>query len=204
MDRFGHPRQPAAEVRTSLGIPAQAPVVGSVTRLIPQKAPLDLVDTFAAVARRHPDCWFLIVGDGPQRPETEARLRERGILDRTLITGWRRDVPELLPVMDVFVLSSLWEGLPRVLPQAMTSGLPLVCTRVDGSAEAVVHGENGYLVDPGDTVALGRFAADLLADAPLRSRMGDQGRRNAREFSASTMVHNLHALYEDLIREHGS
>lgn len=203
LNRFGHPQIPSALVRKQLGIPAGALVVGSVTRLSPQKAPLDLVASFASIHRQRPDTWFVIVGDGPLRPEVDAALRSLGLTDRVIITGLRRDVPELMAAIDVFVLSSLWEGLPRVLPQAMASGLPIVATWVNGSAEAVVDGENGFLVQRGKPDALAEKTLALLADEELRKRMGENSRSRAPQFDAVKMVQDVDALYQRLLHAQG-
>lgn len=199
LDRFGHPQTPPVEMRRQLGIPADALVVGSVTRLSAQKAPLDLVDAFIPVANEIPAAWFVIVGDGSLRPEVESALQAGGIAGRTILTGLRRDVPELLAAFDVFALSSLWEGLPRVLPQAMASGLPIVCTAADGSAEAIEEGVNGFLVGKGETAVLAARLTQLLQDGELRRRMGENGRTRAPQFSAETMVQEIDALYQKLL-----
>ncbi len=203
MDRFGKPQVSREEMRRQLGIPPDALVVGSVTRLSAQKAPLDLVATFGEVSRAYPDVHFVVVGDGPLRAEVEAALQAQGIAERTILTGLRRDVPELMATFDVFVLTSLWEGLPRVLPQAMATGLPIVCTRADGSAEAVTEGENGYLVERGNTTEMAERVLALLNDGELRARLGTEGRRRAPEFSVTTMVAEIDALYTRLLREKG-
>jgi glycosyltransferase involved in cell wall biosynthesis len=199
LDRFGHPQIPPAAMRQQLGIPAKALVVGSVTRLSAQKAPLDMIDAFVRIANERPDVWFVIVGDGPLRPDVEKALAAAGIAGRVILTGLRRDVPELMAAFDVFVLSSLWEGLPRVLPQAMASGLPIVCTAADGSAEAVEEGVNGFLVARGETAVLASRTLQLLQDEELRRRMGENGRSRAPEFSAEIMVWQIAALYQTLL-----
>lgn len=200
LERFGRPMVPPAEMRAQLGLPAAAPIVGSVTRLSPQKAPLDLVEAFACIARQRPDAWFVIVGDGALRPFVEQRLRELGLAGRTVLTGLRRDVPELMATFDLFVLTSLWEGLPRVLPQAMATGLPIVCTAADGSAEAVVEGENGFLVPRSHPEALAGRALLLLSDPDLRRRLGENGRQRATLFDARQMTTDIDALYQRLLQ----
>lgn len=202
LDRFGHPQTPPAVVRQQLGIPTDVPVVGSVTRLSPQKAPLDLVAATSHIHKQRPDVWFVIVGDGPLRAEVEAELAAVGIANRVVLTGLRRDVPELMAAFDIFVLSSLWEGLPRVLPQAMATGLPIVATRADGSAEAVVDGENGFLVEPGQPESLAEKVLALLDDGEMRKRMGDNGRSRAPQFGAKKMVHDIDQLYKTLLAQH--
>jgi glycosyltransferase involved in cell wall biosynthesis len=199
LERFGHPAVPPVVIRQQLGIPPGVPVVGSVTRLSPQKAPLDLVMAFVHIHKRWPDVWFVIVGDGPLRSEVETALQSTGIADRVILTGLRRDVPELMAAFDVFVLTSLWEGLPRVLPQAMATGLPIVTTRADGSAEAVVDGENGFLVERGQPQALAEKVLALLVSEELRKRMGENGRSHAPQFSAKKMVRDIDALYSEML-----
>jgi len=199
LDRFGHPQVPRAETRAAWGIPAEAPLIGTVTRLSPQKAPLDFVRAAARVAKRHPQCWFMMVGDGPLRAEVEALAAELGIADRLVLTGLRRDVPELLAAFDLFTLSSLWEGLPRVLPQAMATGLPIVATACDGSAEAISDGNNGYLVPPGNPDLLADRLSRLLDDPALAARMGQDGLARVAEFSDRRMVEEIAALYNELL-----
>ncbi|MFQ5422273.1 MAG: glycosyltransferase family 4 protein, partial [Anaerolineae bacterium] len=199
LDRFGHPRRERTAVRAELGVPEESLLVGCVTRLSPQKSPLTLVELFARVAAARPQTRFVVVGDGPLRGEMEARLAAVGLTERVTLTGLRRDVPELMAAFDLFVLTSLWEGLPRVLPQAMASGLPVVCTAADGSAEIVQDGVNGFLVERGDVAAMATRVGQLLADGKLRQRMGENGRVTAQTFSARQMVDDIHRLYQQLL-----
>ncbi|MFN8490592.1 MAG: glycosyltransferase family 4 protein [Caldilineaceae bacterium] len=201
LDRFGQPQVPRAEMRKSLGIPLDAPVIGSVTRLSAQKAPLDFIRAAGLVAQARPDAYFVMVGDGALRAEVEALAIEVGIKEHLVLTGLRRDVPELMAAFDIFALSSLWEGLPRVLPQAMATGLPLVATATDGSVEAVVDGVNGLLVPPGEPEKLGQALLRLLNDPALAHRMGEAGRERVAEFSDRRMVEQIAALYRELLKE---
>jgi glycosyltransferase involved in cell wall biosynthesis len=201
LDRFGHPQVNSAEVRASLGISPTASVVGTVTRLSPQKAPADFIHAAALVHENHPNVRFVVVGDGPLRAEVEelaANMNLNGIL---YFTGLRRDVPELMEAFDIFVLSSLWEGLPRVLPQAMATGLPIVATNIDGNAEAVEEGVNGFLVPTNDPKAIARGIEQLLEDPDLAKRMGEAGRVRVQEFGDRRMVRKLEDLYSELIEE---
>lgn len=185
-----------AEVRASLGIPKTAFVVGSVLRLSPQKAPLDLLEAFARAFVDRADARLVLVGDGPLRAEVEARAAALGVADRVVLTGLRRDVPRLLRAFDVFALSSRWEGLPRVFPQAMAAGLPIVATRVAGAADAIVDGVTGLLVEPGDIEALSRALLAVSQDDARRRQMGAAGLSRVEEFSAERMVRGLEAIYE--------
>jgi len=201
MDRFQHPARPREVVRAELGIPLEASVVGTVTRLSPQKAPLDFIEMAAQTVPRQPDVHFVIVGDGPLRAEVEARVAALDLTERVHLTGLRRDVPDLMHSFDIFALSSLWEGLPRVLPQAMAAGLPIIATAVDGNAEAVTDGINGLLTPPGDPQAMAAALLRLLEDSALARKMGEAGRTRAEEFSARKMASDIEALYEKLLAE---
>jgi glycosyltransferase involved in cell wall biosynthesis len=173
-----------------------------VTRLSPQKAPLDLIAAAAHVAAQRPDVHFVVVGDGPLRPDVEAAIAAHSLAGRVHLTGLRDDVPDLMHSFDVFVLTSLWEGLPRVLPQAMAAGLPIVATAIDGNAEAVTDEVNGFLVPPSDPQAIATALLRLLSDSDLSREMGEAGRTRVEEFSARKMVSDIAALYRDLLAEH--
>jgi len=201
LGRFMRPRRSRAEMRAELGIPLDSAVVGTVTRLSFQKAPLDFVAAVAQVAAQRPDVHFVIVGDGPLRADVEARVAALELTERIHLTGLRRDVPGLMHSFDVFALSSLWEGLPRVLPQAMAAGLPIVATAVDGNAEAVTDGVNGWLVPPGDPALLAQAVIEMLRDPEMMAQMGAAGRERAGEFGAQKMVNDIAELYTRLVAE---
>ncbi len=201
LDRFRQPSRPREAVQAELRIPQEAPVVGTVTRLSPQKAPLDFTIAAAQVAARRPDVHFVIVGDGPLRADVEAQVDALKLADRVHLTGLRRDVPDLMHSFDVFALTSLWEGLPRVLPQAMAAGLPIVATAVDGNAEAVTDGDNGFLTPPGDPQAMAAALLRLLEDPVLALGMGNASRTRAEVFDVHKMVSDIAVLYEALLAE---
>lgn len=187
--------------RRELGIPAGVPVIGTIGRLSPQKSPEDFLAAARKVIQQMPEVRFLIVGDGPLRGRVEESIRATGISDKVLLTGIRHDVPGLMASLDVFVLSSLWEGLPRVIPQAMAAGRPVVCTNVDGNAEAVLDGVNGLLVPARDTDALADAILQLLRDPGLARQMGLEGQRRVTKFSAQKMLEDIEMLYQNLLFE---
>ena len=189
--------------RARLGLPSDAFVVGSVGRLSPQKATPDLVAALERVARAQGNAHLVLVGDGPLRGEVESAVRRLGLTERVHLLGLRRDVPELLRAFDVFALASRWEGLPRVFSQAMAAGLPIVATRVNGASDAITPGENGWLVDVGDTAGMADRLLALAQDPATRQRMGERGRQRADEFSARHMVDQLEELYEGLAAQKG-
>ncbi len=187
-----------AEARERLGLPPESFVIGSVGRLGEQKAPLDLLAAFVPVAAARPETRLVYVGDGPQRAELEAAVARAGLTGRVHLAGLRRDVPELLRAFDVFALASHWEGLPRVFPQAMAAGLPIVATLVDGAPDAITPGENGWLVAVGDMAAMADRLGALAAEPALARRMGAAGLARVDEFDARRMVAALTELYRGL------
>jgi glycosyltransferase involved in cell wall biosynthesis len=120
-----------------------------------------------------------------------------------MLLGWRRDIPEILAATDIFVLTSLWEGLPRVLPQAMAMGIPIVATSVDGTPEAVINGMNGFLVEPRDVEAMAEKIVYLLDHSEEATTMGNRGKEMVAEFDIRKMVKEQEDLYMRLLREKG-
>jgi len=193
-----------ASARAGLGLPPDAPVVGLIGNLKPQKAPLDFIELAARVAVRRPEARFFLAGDGELRPAVEAAIARHGLGASLALLGWRRDVAALLGALDVLVLTSAWEGLPRVCPQAMAAGRPIVATAVDGIPEAVLHGRNGLLFEPGDVAAGAAHVLTLLDDPALRRHMGEAGRAAAGEFASGRMITELERLYGDLLAARGA
>ena len=199
LDEFDLARGERVAVRRELGIPLDAPLLGNIGRFSAQKNPLDWVRIAGRVGRALPECRFLLVGDGPLRAQVVELLASEGIADRTVMTGLRRDVPRLLSAMDVFLLTSLWEGLPRVIPQAMAMEIPVVASSVDGSSEAIICGETGYICPPTDLDGLAARCLELLADAEKRKRIGLRGRQFVwQEFDIRRMLVQIEQLYEQL------
>jgi glycosyltransferase involved in cell wall biosynthesis len=132
----------------------------------------------------------------------EAEIERRDLRDRFHLLGWRRDVRCLLGAADAFVLTSLWEGLPRVVLQAMAAAKPMVATRVDGTPEALEEGRSGFLLDPHDVEGLADRVSRLIGDPDLAREMGKEGRRRVTDFSVPVMLEKLEALYEQLLSRH--
>lgn len=198
LERFSVSLPGRGPLERELGLPGDAFVIGSIARLSPQKAPLDMIDAFEVVARTHSHAHLVMVGDGPLRAAVEQRLAQRGLAGRAHLLGLRHDVPELLRSFDVLALSSHWEGLPRVFPQAMSAGLPIVTTRFGGAADAVTDGENGFVVEIGDTQAMAEKLIALGSDPQAAQRMGECGRQRVQPFSARQMLDQVERLYEEL------
>jgi len=195
LERFASPKRSLKAVRKELGIPQDAVVIGTVTRLSPQKAPLVFVKAAQLIAAQYPKAHFVIVGDGPLREEVESMIQELGLSEQIHLTGLRSDVPDLLAAFDIFTLSSLWEGLPRVLPQAMAAGLPIVASAIDGSMEIINDHVNGRLFPPGDHAAMAQAIIDLIENPEAKEKMVLKGYETVREFDVNLMVNQIEDLY---------
>lgn len=187
-----------AEVRARLGLPFDATLVLTVARLTEQKGHRHLLEAAPAVRERVPGAHFVWVGEGPLGDELRKRTRELGIEGNVHLTGRRTDVPDLLAAAELFVLPSLFEGLPLVVLEAMAAGVPVVGTRVCGTREAVEDGVCGRLVPARDPAALAAAILEVLERPDLGARWGAAGRRRARrEFSAARMARETAALYQE-------
>lgn len=189
------------KIRQALGIPEQAVVIGFVGRFSPQKNPLDWVRVAKQVGQNQKDVFFLMVGDGPLRDQVEAQLLQAGIRDRTVLTGLRRDIPALLACMDMFMHTSLWEGLPRAIVQALCIELPVLAYSADGVQEIIQNGENGYIFQPGEVKKMAEVCEHLVQHPELRKALGQRGReRVMQEFDLQKMIAQISALYEQFVR----
>lgn len=198
--RFDGPHD-AAGVRARHGMRPGDVVVGFIGRLAEQKGVEFLLQASADIQTRHPSVKVLIVGDGERRDQLHRLSAELG-LRNVIFAGHQRDVAAYLHALDVFVLPSLWEGLPVSVLEAMACSLPVVATRVSGTPEVVEEGITGRLVEPRDAAGLLSAITGLVADAGLRRRMGDAGRRRVeREFSAESMLASTEEVYRDLVRD---
>ena len=186
-------------LRADLGIPPKAPVAGMVACLKPQKAPVDFVAAAGWVSRRVPEAHFLLVGDGILREAVEGEVERLGLSSRFHLLGWRRDIPVIFKNLDLVVLTSIWEGLPRVVPEAMAAGLPVLATRVDGTPEAVREGETGFLVEPHDIETLSERMVWLMTHRDAARVMGGRGRLFVQEFDIEAMVRQQEILYGELL-----
>lgn len=190
----------ARALKESLGIPADAPVVGTVSRMAPQKAPEDFITVAAKVRQHCPDVRFVFVGGGPDEEAFMEGVRAAELENTVVSLGYRQDIPALLRIMDIFLLTSLWEGLPRVFPQAMCASLPIVATRVDGAPEAIADGESGFLVDPRDCDSMARNLLHLLGRKELRETMGYAGlQRVEPAFCDRDMVRKIEEVYDECL-----
>jgi len=197
-ERF-RPRPADPRFRAELGLPPGAPVVGIVAALRPEKNHEGFLEAASRIRRQVPDTRFLIVGDGPQRPALERLARELDIDGAVSFLGTRTDVPEILALLDVFVLSSRMEANPVSILEAMATSKPVVAPRVGSIAEAVGEGETGHLIAAGDVEALADRVVGLLGDPARAVAMGEAARREVvARWSVDRMVAGYHDLLEGI------
>lgn len=188
-------------LRAEVGVPAAAPLAGIIARLTEQKAHKHLFEAMAHTPGLE-SLHLLVVGDGALRGDLRARAAYLAVDDRVHFLGARRDLGNLLAAIDLFVLPSLWEGLPLSMVLAMGAGLPIVATRVAGVPEVVHDGVTGLLVPPADPRALGAALLRLVNDDDLRGRIGDAARAFVRpRFGIDGYVASVTALYDRLLAE---
>lgn len=203
VDLEGFPARLAdrAKKKAELGFGRHKPLVVTIGNLKPQKNPGDFVALAQKVSAELPDAEFLFIGDGPLRTKLEFQVIASGLSHRFSMPGWRKDAAEWLAAADVFVLTSLWEGLPRALVEAMKSGLPCVCYATDGVVDLLRDGVNGYCVPQGAVSAAAGRVVELLKDEKLRSRLGGAAAGSVGpEFEISGMVAAQESLYDELVR----
>jgi glycosyltransferase involved in cell wall biosynthesis len=190
-----------AAIRAGLDIDPNAPVMGTCARMSPEKNLPMMVEAFAATRQKHPNAVLAIAGDGPARPDVEAKRDALGLGDSVRLLGFRDDVPSIVSMLDVFCLSSLTEGTSVTLLEAMYAARPAVVTDVGGNPEIVVAGETGRLVPSGDAVAFGAAVLGFFDDPDSAAAFGAAGRaRVEARFTFQGMVHAYERLYETLAR----
>jgi len=210
VDRFDRARVPADVLERKgreLGLPAGAPVVGFVGRLVAEKGLPELLQAARLVLQRLPATRFLVVGP-PDQTKSDALTAdvaaECGVADACVFAGERRDMPDLYGLMDVFVLPSHREGFPRSIMEASAMRVPCVATNIRGCREAVVPGRNGVLVPLGDVRRLADAITELLTDRDKARHMGEEGRRLALErFDERLVFGKVKAQYARLLGQRG-
>jgi glycosyltransferase involved in cell wall biosynthesis len=192
-----------SELRRALDIPADAVVAGTIARLTQQKGHEFLFQAISETPGLE-HLHLLLVGDGELRGAHERSVDARGLRSRVHFVGARRDLGNLLGAMDLFVLPSLWEGLPLSLVLAMGAGMPVVATAVAGVPEVVADGETGLLVPPGDATRLGAALLRVVANHAEAEQLGRAGRQSVLpRFGVDLYVSSIVSLYDRLLGEAG-
>jgi glycosyltransferase involved in cell wall biosynthesis len=198
-DRFA-PGRGTGRLRRELGVPDGVPLVGTVAAMAAEKDPLTWVEVAARLLSEGRALRFAWVGEGPLRAEAEARCRALGIGDRVAFPGFRGDVPDLLPGLDLFLFTSRAEGLGTSILDAQACRVPVVATAAGGIPEVVRDGETGLLAPPGDAAALAAAAGRLLDDAALRGRLAGAAERRVRdEFGLDALARRTLEVYSEVV-----
>ncbi len=191
--------EPAVNIHAEFWLPTHAPVVGAVAALTQEKGHKYLIDAAALVVRDVPDARFVILGEGELRPSLERHIKDLHLDKHVVLPGFRADILSFIKSFDVFVMSSLFEGLGTSLLDAMALSKPTVATDTGGIPEVVSHGETGLLVPTRDAKALAAAISTLLKDPDRRARMGHAGLERVRRlFSSEQMVEKTLGVYQKM------
>ncbi len=182
-------------LRKNLNIPDGKKIVLTFGPFKLQKDPISFVEIAAKVKKEIPDVIFLWSGDGDLRPKAEEKIKELNLQDTVKILGWREDVPALLSLCDLFILTSLWEGLPRSGVESLIAGKPVVAFSVDGVPEIVKDGVNGYVLKPGDKEGFAARVIRILKDPELYKKFAQNA---SKSIDASFDIHGMVRSQEDL------
>ncbi|MFA6130397.1 MAG: glycosyltransferase family 4 protein [Candidatus Omnitrophota bacterium] len=190
----------ASRVRKEFGLTGEDLVVGMTACFKPQKSPLDFIKLANAINKELPNVKFILVGDGILRRKICALIDKLDLGKQIILVGWRNDITSILSCLDVFVLTSLWEGLPISVLEAMSAGLPVIATDTGGIREVVLDGKTGYLVKPGDIEALRDRLRELLIKPSLRKEFSRLAvsTLEPNEYSLDNMLKKTTQLYSDL------
>ncbi len=202
VEPFLNPPRSREDVRRELGFRPEHVVITKVARLFHLKGHECVIAAAGRVAKEHPNVRFVFVGDGILREQFRAQIEQAGLSDIFVFTGLvpPARVPELIQASDVIVHASYWEGLARVLPQALIAGKPVVSYDVDGAREVVIPGQTGYLLPPRSVDELASALRELVGDRELRERLGRTGQeRFVDQFRHETMTRRIREVYADLL-----
>jgi L-malate glycosyltransferase len=187
---------PPADLHADLWLPHNSPIVGNVAALVPHKGQRHLIEAAAMVIQKVPDARFVIAGEGELRLALERQIKEHHLEKHVFLAGFRPDILSVHKAFDIFVMSSVTEGLGTSLLDAMACGKPIVATTAGGMPEVVADGRTGMLVPPRDHGALADAIVRLLTDQTLRADMGAAGLARVRtKFSAERMVQDTLDVY---------
>jgi glycosyltransferase involved in cell wall biosynthesis len=195
-----YPSPDAHDLRASFGLSGGDIVVGSIGRLNLQKGHRFLLDAAVMVTANQKNVRFLIVGDGDQEDALKEQSRRLGLAERVVFAGHRTDIPQVLAVIDVFCISSTYEGTPLTLFEAMAAAKPIVSTSIDGCREILEDGVNGILTPPRDSKALADALLRVIRSQELRETLAKGARETSSRYEIDDCVHNIENLYREMTR----
>ena len=177
-------------------------ILMTVGRLHKQKGHCYLIQAVSKVRKEFPKVKLLVTGEGEEENNLKKLVKSLDLMNEVIFAGLSPDIERILPMAELFILPSLWEGLPNALLEAMAAGKPVVATKVGGIPEIVVHGETGVLIPPRDTDALAAVIIDLLQNRLKAKDMGEAGRiRAGKRFSIYKMIEKTENLYQELLKK---
>ena len=173
-----------------------------IGRLSEQKAPQYFIQAIPAVLKKHPHAKFLLVGDGELWNNTIKLTEKLNVKKHVSFLGFRDDVPEILKILDIFILPSLWEGLGRSLTEAMYTARPVIATAVEGVPELIINEKTGFLVQPKDSTAIADRINELLSNPLNAKQMGNNARKKVvKDFDVNIMIQKIDQLYKCMLNE---
>ncbi len=199
------PGQATSALREELGLGQDTPLIGTIAILRYRKGHHILLEAIPRVIREIPKAVFVFAGDGPQEENIRSRIQSLGLSDNVVMLGLRKDIPDILKSLDLFVLPTLQEALGTSFLEAMAMGKPVIGTAVGGVVEVIQDGLNGYLVQPDNPPQLAEAILKVLLDKEGAARMGREGREIAlQKYTVERMQQGMYALYASLLGERAS
>jgi glycosyltransferase involved in cell wall biosynthesis len=202
IEKFKQVRVSVFEKKRSLGLAQNGLVVGFIGWLLPIKGPMHLLKAMEDVWQDYDDTVLVFIGKGDLDVDLRAEALKTNANGKVHFLGWRKDIDEIMPIFDIFVLPSLNEGMGRVLVEAMAAGKPVVASNVGGIPDLVKHEHNGLLVPPGDEKALAASIRQLIDNPQKAKLMGQRGRELCDKFSLEAMIGKIDNLYQELLKSH--
>lgn len=195
-ERFKN-ENPIGYLEKEFGIPENKKVIGTIGALIKQKGHIYLLDAAEIIIKKYPDTYFLLVGDGKEKETLRKLAKTKGINHNVIFAGLRQDIPQILNSLDIFLLPSLWEGLPMVILEAMASKLCIIATNVGGNHEAIIDGKTGFLVESMNPKEIARRIEYVLNDPEGAKVIAENAYTFFNEkFTVDKMIGQTEALYE--------
>lgn len=200
-DRFNDIRVDGQAKRKELNVPEGALLLVNIARLVPEKGHLFCLDAFKQVLVEAHDAVLLIVGEGRLKGDIEKKITELGLQGNVMLTGFREDVPEILSAADISLHTSLWEGTPLTIAEAMSLGKAVIATAVGGIPEMISDGVNGILVPPQDTDELAKWIIRLSKDRELLADLGREAKEYAIiKFNPKHVIEEINNLYDAFLK----
>ena len=190
------------ELRKSFGFNGNHKIIGTVASLTEEKGHIYLIEAALQVIYKYPECRFLIVGDGGQRKFLEGKTADLGLTDKVIFTGSRKDVPEILSMLDAFLLPSLKEGLPMALLEAMAAKVPVIASSVGAIPDVIKDGMNGMLIPPKNSDAIAKVIAIMLSNGDSTKEMAQKAFEKVRDhYSSKQMADKYLAVYKEMLSQ---